>query len=370
MKIVICTNTSWNLVNFRSNLIRAFVKNGHEVLALSPYDEYTLRLEELGCRHVPLDIDQQGTNVFRDMALTVKLFQILKKEGVDAYLGFTIKPNIFGSIAANLLGIPVINNIAGLGIAFSKKTLLSQLVRFLYRTSLKRSNLVFFQNEDDRQLFVESGLVRAELTDRLPGSGVDLNRFRSLPLPPPTGPTRFILVARMLWEKGVGDFVAAAALVKKQFPETEFCLLGFLDVQNPSAIPPQKVDEWVKEGWITYLGDTHDVRPILAQASCVVLPSYYREGVPRSLLEAAAMGRPIITTDSVGCREVVEDGKNGYLCKPRDPGDLAEKMTQYLSLSFDDRRKMGAESRNKAQIEFNEEVVIRRYLTAVNAIGT
>jgi glycosyltransferase involved in cell wall biosynthesis len=322
----------------------------------------------LGCHYIPLPIDNQGTHPGRDLLLMWRFFWLLQHEKPDVFLGYTIKPNVYGSLAAHILGIPVINNIAGLGAVFISNSWLTRLVRGLYRVSLVRSRKVFFQNEDDRALFIEGGLVKKQIADRLPGSGIGLDRFIPATMPAAELPVRFLLIARMLWDKGVGEFVEAAKLLKRRTTSAEFCLLGFLDVKNPTAIPREQMNEWVAEGFVTYLGETDDVRPHIAAASCVVLPSFYREGVPRTLLEAAAMGRPIITTDAVGCREVVDDGVNGYLCKVRDASDLADKMQQFIALSQEQRAEMGRRGREKVEREFDEKIVIDKYLATIAEI--
>jgi glycosyltransferase involved in cell wall biosynthesis len=295
---------------------------------------------------------------------------LFQAERPDLYLGYTVKPNVYGSLAAGMLGIPVINNIAGLGAIFIRGGLLVRLVRWLYKTSLKRSSKVFFQNNDDRQLFISGGLVNETIADLLPGSGIDLTRFAVTPLPslpPANRKFRFLLIARMLRDKGVVEFVEAAKVVKGNYPDVEFALLGFLDVQNPAAISKEEVDSWVAEGSVTYLGVSDDVRAEIAAGDCIVLPSY-REGTPRTLLEAAAMGRPIITTDAVGCREVVDDGQNGFLCKVRDSADLANKMESMLKLSPQERQEMGRKGREKMEREFDEAIVIQKYLNAIHAL--
>jgi len=367
-KVLIALNTAWNLVNFRAGLIRGLRNAGYEVVTIAPPDEHVPRLRELGCRYVPLAMDNKGTHPGRDMLLLWRYLLLLRKERPDVFLGYTVKPNIYGSLAAHALGIPVINNIAGLGAVFIKRNWLTRLVRGLYRLALSRSQRVFFQNEDDRHTFVEGGLVRAEVTDRLPGSGVDLARFSSVFLMDAGRKgMRFLLIARMLWDKGVGEYVEAARLVRQRHPEAEFRLLGFLDVQNPSAISRAQMDEWVTEDVVRYLGSCDDVRPHIADADCVVLTSY-REGVPRTLLEAAAMGRPIITTDAVGCREVVNDGVNGYLCRTRDAADLADKMERMIALAPFERAEMGRRGREKMEREFDERIVITKYLEVIREI--
>ena len=323
-KVVIASNSAWSIVNFRAGLIGALLDSGCEVVAVASPDEYVARLPELGCRYLPLKIDSKGTHPGRDLLLLWRLWRLLRRERPDIYLGYTVKPNVYGSLAAHALGIPVINNITGLGTVFSKRNWLTLLVRGLYRLALARSAMVFFQNEDDRLVFVDGGLVLPEKACRIPGSGVNLERFKLTPLPAHGNRFRFLLLSRMLWDKGVGEYVEAARTVKRCFPNADFCLLGFLDVQNPSAISRCQMDAWIAEGMVRYLGESDDVRAEIAEADCIVLPSYYREGIPRTLLEAAAMGRPIITTGAAGCREVVDDAVNGFLCRVQDVDDLAE----------------------------------------------
>jgi glycosyltransferase involved in cell wall biosynthesis len=363
VKVIIFLNTAWNLVNFRIGLIRALVATGYEVVAVAPSDKYADGLAALGCRFIPVPMDNNGINPARDLLLLWRLFCLLRTERPNVYLGYTVKPNVYGSLAARALGIPVINNIAGLGTVFIRGGWLSLFVKSLYRLALSRSQKVFFQNNDDRQLFIRSRLVHDGVTDLLPGSGIDLIQFPPTPLPVNV-PVRFLLIARMLWDKGVGEFVEAARLLKQRGVGADFCLLGALDLQNPVAISRQQMSAWVAEGVVNYLGVSDNVKVEIAQADCIVLPSY-REGTPRALLEAAAMARPIVTTDSVGCRNVVDDGINGYLCKPKNSSDLADKMLRILSMSHNEREVMGLRGREKVKREFDEKIVIRKYLEAI-----
>jgi len=366
-RVMIALNTAWNLVNFRSGLIRALVSHGYDVIAVAPADEYAHQLAALGCRFVPLPMDNKGTHPGRDLMLLMRFVRLMRKERPDVFLGYTVKPNVYGSLAAHLYGVPVINNVAGLGAVFIKGGWLNWLVQVLYRLAFSHSRKVFFQNEEDRQLFISRGLVDSSVTDRLPGSGVDLQKFQPTPLPGKSR-IRFLLIARMLWDKGVGEYVEAARLLKRRSLEADFCLLGFLDVQNPAAISNLQMNEWVIEGTVRYLGVSDNVREEIAQADCIVLPSFYREGVPRALLEAAAMARPIVTTDSVGCRDVVDDGVNGYLCKPRSAADLADKMERFVAMSHTERELMGLRGREKVEREFDEQIVICKYLLAIESV--
>jgi len=379
-KIIIAVNSTFNLVNHRAGLINGLLDEGYEVVALSPTDEFASRLKELGCRHVPLQMERKGTNIVRDLQLFWRYRLLLKQHMPDIFLGFTVKPNIYGSLAAQSLGIPVINNISGLGAVFGAMSTsimgkaLSRLVRVLYWFALLRSDKIFFQNEDDRREFIEQEVVKAHLTDRLPGSGVDLNRFAYTPIVASDfssknsnkrKKTRFLLIARLLWDKGVGEYVEAARLLSPRYPCAEFCLLGFLDFENPEAISEAQINEWIAEGMVRYLGVKNDVYSEIVKADCVVLPSLFREGVPRSLLESAAVGRPIITTDSVGCRDTVDDEVNGYLCIPGDSIDLSEKMERILQLNDAQRAEMGRCGREKMELQFDEQIVIQKYLEAI-----
>ena len=365
-KIIISINTAWNIVNFRAGLVRAFLSAGYDVIAVAPPDDYVSSLLELGCHYVPMSMNNKGTHPGHDILLVLRYFLLLRRERPTVYLGYTVKPNIYGSLAAHALGIPVINNITGLGSVFIKGGWLKSFVKWLYSISLSRSRMVFFQNNDDRQLFLSGGLVSEIVTDVLPGSGIDLRKFSPVPLHV-EGPVRFLLIARMLWDKGVGEFVKAARLLKQRGIDANFYLLGFLDVQNPAAISRQQMNDWVSEGVVHYLGVIDDVRVEIAKADCVVLPSY-REGTPRTLLEAAAMGRPIITTDATGCREVVDHGINGYLCRPKDTADLSEKMQHIAEMSPDEREAMGSKGRVKVERQFDEQIVIKKYLQAIEVV--
>lgn len=369
MKVMIVLNTAWNLVNFRAGLIRSLVADGHEVVAVAPYDNYASRLADLGCRFVALPMDNKGTHPGRDLLLFLRFISLLYREKPDVYLGYTIKPNIYGSLASHVLGIPVVNNIAGLGTVFIRDNLLTLLVRGLYKAAMSGSRHVFFQNNEDLGLFVEKGLVSADKVSRLPGSGINLETFVCTPaLPSGNRPFCFLLVARLLWDKGVGEYVEAARLIRNQYPTARFQMLGFLDVQNKTAVSTEQMDEWVKEGIVEYLGVADDVKPYLAAADCVVLPSY-REGVPRSLLEAAAMGRSIVTTDTVGCRDAVENGVSGLFCRVADAHDLAEKMQTMLELTDSVRADMGLAGRRKMELEFDEKIVIGRYRQVLDEVA-
>jgi len=358
-------NTTWYVVNFRSRLIESLLAKGWRVVVLSPPDRHVSRLIASGAEHVPITLDNAGTNPFKEMKTLLRLRQAIAQIGPSVVLTFTPKINIYLSIAARTLGVPVIANISGLGRGFGSGGWLEQVSRALYRLALKWPKTVFFQNEEDRSTFIQAGLVDADRTIRLPGSGVDVERFSPRPKPVP-GPFRFMLVARLLWAKGVGEFVEAARIVKAQHPEVEFALAGFIDGDNEAAVPRATIEAWEQEGLVTYLGSFDDMVPVYAQADCVVLPSYYREGVPRSLLEAASMGKPVITTDSVGCRDTVEDGVTGWLVGARDVQALADTTNHLLKMPHEQAAVVSLQARRRILAEFDEQIVLDAYGDAIS----
>jgi len=363
--IAISANTSWYLFNFRKNTILSLIGQGYKVIAIAPKDEYSNKLSELGCQFIHIDIDQGGTNPVRDLKTLFDFQLIYRKYSIDVVLNFTPKNNIYSTFAASLNGTKSINNIAGLGILFINESITSKIARFLYKISQSKASKLFFQNEDDRKLFLNKKITTTVETDRLPGSGVDLSRFIVSPTSN-DGTVRFLLIARMLYDKGIGQYVEAARVLKaKHGHNVELCLLGFLDVNNPSAVSKQDMQSWVDEGIVNYLGTSDNVEQEIAKVDCMVLPSYYREGVPKSLLEAGAMGKPIVTTDNVGCRETVDDGINGFLCEPRSSASLIEKLELIMNMTHVERLAMGEKSRIKIESEFDERIVINKYLDAI-----
>lgn len=323
-------------------------------------------MQALDVQRIPIRIDRSGANPWADFKLVAEYRRLLKRLRPAAYLGYTIKPNVYGSFAAASLGIPALPNVSGLGTAFIRGGPLQHIVVQLYRIGFARAPVVFFQNEEDQELFIGRRIVRRPQTKVLPGSGVDLERFAPAPLV--DGPPTFLLVGRLLRDKGVTEFVEAARLVRASLPETRFQLLGPIDEGNRTAISRNELESWLAEGLVEYLGTTDDVRPFIAASTAVVLPSY-REGLPRSLLEAAAMGRPLIATDAPGCRDVVDDGVNGYLCAVADGASLANAMGRFENLPYEQRLAMGESARRKVQERFSEELVVATYLEVLAGLN-
>jgi len=362
-RIVLSANSDWNIANFRPGLIRALRGAGYEPVVIAPQDPAAdSRMRQLDIERIPLRIDRAGLNPWSDFVLLLTYRRLLRRLRPAAYLGFTIKPNIYGALAAASLGIPAIANVSGLGTAFMRRGPLQGLVTNLYRVGFRKAPVIFFQNTEDRRLFLDRNIIRGDQARLLPGSGVDLDRFA--PVAATDGPAIFLLIARLLRDKGVIEFVEAARSLRAVLPEARFQLLGPLDPGNRTAIGRPDLDRWVGEGVVEHLGTTDDVRPFIAAATAVVLPSY-REGMPRSLLEAGAMSRPLIATDVPGCRDIVEDGVNGYLCAVRDSSSLASAMSRMAGLPQDIRLAMGDAARRKVQDRFSEEVVIEAYLNAL-----
>lgn len=366
MKIAIAINTSWNIYNFRKGLIKRLLDRGDEVVAIAPRDEYTDRLIKMGCGFRYLTISSSGMNPVKDVMLMGSLRSILKEEKPDILLTYTIKPNIYGSIVAGHLGIPCICNVSGLGTVFLWKGSVKQLATRLYSFAFKRNRWVFFQNDEDREEFLRFVNLDRQKTSLLPGSGIDIARFQPVVTEPNQRPV-FLMIARLLVEKGVYDYIEAIKLLKAKGVDAEFRLIGGLDETHSRAIAKNELDEWISTGLIGYTGHLTDVRDAIALSDVVVLPSY-REGTPRTLLEAGAMGRAMIATDVPGCRHVVNDGENGFLCKLKNPRDLAAKMKLYLSLSATERQQMSANARRSIVERFDEQLVIDQYLHKIDEL--
>ncbi|HWJ88939.1 MAG TPA: glycosyltransferase family 4 protein [Pelagibacterium sp.] len=328
-------NQAFSLLNFRGPLLAELVERGHTAFALAPdFDDETQRqFARIGVETADFSLSRTGLNPVRDMVDLAGLVKVLRPLRLDCVLSFAIKPVIYGTLAARLAGIPRRHAlIAGLGYAFAdnsnslKQRSIHLAAKSLYRLALAQTEKVFMQNPDDAEDFVRMGLVSPNKIVPVNGTGVDLSVWT--PAPPVTTPVTFVLAARLLEEKGIFQFVEAARRIKSESPETRFILLGGLDT-NPNGIARSQVQSWVDEGLVEWPGHV-PVRDWLAQASVFVLPSYYREGVPRSIQEAMAMGRPIITTDAPGCRETVIDGKNGLLIPPRDIDALVKAMRAFI----------------------------------------
>jgi len=363
-RILLSSNSAWNIYNFRSGMIRALTDRCFVVHIAAPIDKFASSLEDMGCQFHNIEIDSKSLNPLKDMRTFFQYWRLYRRLKPDLALHYTIKPNIYGSFAARLLGIPVINSVTGLGNVFLHESWATRVAGLLYRVSQSRAQAVFFQNHEDKQLFVDRGFVAPRASRYVPGSGVDTGKFAPVPIPDKNSDFKFLFLGRMLWDKGLGELVVAAQKLKVKYPHVRVQLLGYLNVENPMAISSVTMSKWVQDGIVEYLGHTNDVSHFISKAHCIVLPSY-REGLPRSLLEAAAMARPIVTTKTPGCQEVVVHDENGYLCQPKDPEDLADKMEKLLLLSEEERAVMGKKGRAKIIDEFDEKIVTAAYLSEI-----
>ncbi|AHW61319.1 Glycosyltransferase involved in cell wall bisynthesis [Draconibacterium orientale] len=365
MRIVISINTAWNIYNFRLGLIKVLLADGHEVYAVSPQDKYVKKLETHGIKHFKVNINHKGTNPFEDIKLVKAYKRIFLKIQPDIILSYTIKPNIYGNLAAQKVGVPVINNVSGLGTLFIKNSFASIVGKFLYHYSFKNSNWVFFQNNTDKELFIQAKLVKGDKVSVLPGSGVNTQKF-SIKRKSNSG-KRFLFVGRLLKDKGIIEYLKASQNLSKKYPNVNFTMVGELGYANKTAITEIELKNWVKNKQIKYLGKQDDMVKVLAETDVMVLPSY-REGLSKSLIEAAAMNLPIVTTDVPGCREVVEHGTNGFLCQVKNADDLQNKMETMINLSQEERLKMGEEGRRIAENKYSEEIVIKLYKDKINEL--
>lgn len=362
--VTLSSNTSWYLFNFRGSTIRRLAAEGYRVVCLSPPDDYGPRLAGLGCEWLPLPMDNAGSNPLTDTKLILQFWRHYRRLRPVAALHFTVKNNVYGTWAARLAGVPAINNVSGLGTAFIHTGPVASIVRLLYRLSQPLAARVFCQNAEDHALLIEKRLAPEGRLTLLPGSGVNLERFCPALREPHDGPFRFLYAGRMLADKGLHELIAAMRHLRDQRHEAVLWLCGFAGVSNVSAVPGAQLQAWSEEPFIEWLGPTDAMEEVLSQVDCVVLPSY-REGLPRSLLEAGAMGLPVIATDVPGCRHVVEEGVNGLLCEARSVSSLEAAMRRMLMLSEPTRRAMGERGRRRVEAEFSEEVVVEATLEAV-----
>jgi glycosyltransferase involved in cell wall biosynthesis len=350
--------------------MRALRHNGFRVIALAPKDNYSVKLQEEGFEWIELPFDNSSTNPIKESMQIRYFHNIYKKIKPNILLHYTIKPNIYGTLAAKMLKIPVINNVSGLGTVFLNNTISSRIAKQLYKFSFRYVNKVFFQNDDDLNLFVRNGLIASKYTDRIPGSGIDIDSFKSSDnVSMEKQEIVFLFVARLIKEKGIEEYIEAIKMIKDVTFDSpiKFQIIGDLYPSNPSAIQEDTLKGWIEDGLIEYLGYQEDVKSFIEKSSCVVLPSY-REGLSKSLLEAASMERPIITTNVSGCREVVDDGVNGYLCEVQDSYSLKNQLVKMIKLTPHERERMGKKGRKKVIKEFSDERVIEKYLDSIHTI--
>jgi len=373
VKVLLFANTEWYLFNFRLSLFEALRDNGHEVLLVSPPGSYGQQLVNQGFRWIPAPMDRMSLNPLREVRLLLWLIRLVKRERVDLVHGFTVKCAVYGSLAARLSGGKArVGAVAGLGYVFAsndvKARLLRPIVRLMLRLSLggKRSRLIL-QNPDDVRLFEQFGLVAGDAVRLIRGSGVDLARFKPRDGVREDGPFRVVLPARLLWDKGVGELVEAARLLQSRGRSVEVLLAGKPDSGNPAAVPESDLVGWQDDGVVRWLGQVDDTPALFQSVDAVALPTYYREGLPKSLIEAAACALPLITTDMPGCREVVTHEVDGLIVPIRDPQALADAICRLMDNPALCKR-LGDAARSKAVVEFDDQIVIKKTLAVYDEL--
>lgn len=363
MKLLFCDNGMAMLLNFRVDVIRHYIDLGHEVVLIYPdmthRDELVSRIPQ-GCRTIRVAMNPNSTNIFKDLVYLRSLYKIYRAERPDVVFHYTVKPNIYGSLAARLAGVRCkVAMVAGLGYVFDGDSLSKRLARILYKIGLRQSDRVITLNKANRDMLVENGYVREQNMELFAcGEGVDLSRFpyRESRF----DSVRFLMVARVLYDKGYREFVETAKIVKAQHPEVQFELLGPIDDRSPMRVPREVIERDVRDGAIDYLGVTNDVPSVIA-SNVVVVVSSYHEGMNRSLMEACAMGRPIIASNIPGCREMVAAGVNGFTVEPKNIPALVDAVTRFLALTDEEKTAMGDASHRKAVDEFDVRITLDRY---------
>ncbi|MBR4435122.1 MAG: glycosyltransferase family 4 protein [Clostridia bacterium] len=361
MRVLFLANIGLGLYKFRRELLEALVKE-NEVFFCIPEDEFVEPIKDIGCRFIACPLmDRHGTNPIHELKLIRFYKKVLRDIKPDIVFTYTIKPNAYGGMACASLGVPYVANVTGLGTAIENGGLMQKISLTLYKRGLRKAQKVFFQNTENRDFMLSHGAVKGAY-DMLPGSGVNLQQYEVFNYP--DGNTvDFVFIARVMKEKGIDQYIDAAKEIKKRHPETRFHICGFCEQDYEGLLK-----ELTDNGTVIYHGLVADMKPIYQMVSCTVHPTYYPEGLSNVLLESAASGRPIITTDRSGCREVVEDGVNGYVVKQQDSKDLIEKIEKFLGLSIEERKAMGLAGRAKVEREFDRRIVIQKYLEEVERV--
>ena len=372
-------NTMWSMFRFRENILSRLVKDGYRVYVVAGQDEFQKDLRAIGCEVIPLNIRRQGVNPFPDALTLYQLWRIYKKIKPNIIFHYTIKPNIYGSISAFFCSLPCISVVTGSGRAFLKRNVLFYIIKIMYRIAFLHPEKIWFLNPEDQNEFLALSIVTAEKATPLSGEGVDLEHYKPASKKTLASSAAsllkrakyrfdFLFVGRLIREKGIYEYIEAAKKLQEKYRSTSFGILGPFDPESKSSLQKKDLSRQIENTNISYLGEKKDIKGFLEESSCVVLPSYYREGIPRVLLEASAMCKPMLATDHVGCRQIVEDGQNGYLCKPKDSYDLAMQMEKMLRLSPKERDRMGRQARKKVQEGFSDKIVVEKYMNTINGI--
>ena len=360
MKIFFTANVLWDIYIFRGGVIKALVEEGHDVTVIAPYETRIDIVKELGVKVINIKLNKRGMNPVEDLKLLVELYKIYKKEKPDIIFHYTIKANIYGTLAAHFAKIKSVAVLTGLGYAFVTNSFVSKIAKFLYKLSLPFAQEVCVLNEDDKNLLVSEKIIKPEKVFILPGEGINTERFCPMEKSRSSEKTIFLMIARAFFDKGVKEYTEAAENIKKLYPDTEFQFLGALGGNSVSGIDENQMKSFVDKGILNYLGTVNDVREVIKNADCIVLPSY-REGISRTLLEGAAMEKPLIASNVTGCKEIIIDGVSGFLAEPKNSQDLTEKIKKFLMLSNEERISFGKTGRKHIINNFDEKIVIDIY---------
>lgn len=361
MKILVLANFGMGLYNFRKELLEELIKQNHEVFISLPNDEYVPRLKKIGCKFVDTPVSRRGTNPIKDFMLLMNYKRIIKRIKPDAVLTYTIKPNVYGGLACRLANVPYLVNITGLGTAVENGGLLQKLTLFLYKLALKKAKCVFFQNKENEGFLTKRKVISGKYKV-LPGSGVNLNHYALLDYPPDDN-VNFLFISRVMKEKGIEQYLDAAVYIKEKYPNTVFHIVGFCEDEYE-----ERLKDMHDKGIIKYHGKQNDVIEFHKISHCTVHPTYYPEGMSNVLLESAACGRPIITTNKSGCREIVDNEINGYIIEQQNSQDLIDKIENFLYVDYDIKKQMGLSGRKKVEEEFDRYIVIDAYLNEIGRI--
>lgn len=357
-RILVLANNDVGLYNFRKELLERLINEKCEVYISLPDGKRVEDLKKLGCKFIDTPIDRRGINPIKDLKLLFKYFKILKEVKPDTVLTYTIKPNIYGSIACRFKKIPYIVNITGLGTAIESGNLLSKILLKLYKFALKKAKCIFFQNDSNKELFEKKKIIHNN-SRRIPGSGVNIVKNAYVDYPN-NKIIKFLFIGRIMQAKGIEEFLESAKIIKEKYKNTEFIILGNYDQEQYK----EKVEECVKNDVVKYEGFQSDVRKYIVESNCIILPSYC-EGMANVLLEAASTGRPIIASNIPGCKETIDDGENGYIVEVKSVDDLVEKIEKFLNLSYEQQREMGLKGRKKMEKEFDRNIVVSAYLKEI-----
>lgn len=366
MKVLILANKSTGLFKFRGELLEALLSNGHEVIISVPNGDFIAEMQLMGCHFIDTEISRHGVNPVTDLKLLAKYISIIKSIRPDIVFTYTIKPNVYGGIACQLCKVPYVVNVTGLGTAVENAGILQKITLALYKIGLCKAKKVFCQNQANLDFMIRHKVVKDNYA-LIPGSGVNLNRFSPLPYPAEDDGIHFVFISRIMREKGIEQYLDAAVYFTSHPEETQgrrviFHVCGYCEKEYQG-----RLDDLIANGTVVYHGVVRDVKTILKDVHCTIHPSFYPEGISNVLLESCACARPIITTDRSGCREVVEDGVNGFVVKQRDSEDLIQKIEKFLALTHEQKMQMGLAGRTKVETEFDRKIVVNAYLKEMEA---